>query len=145
MLSFLGASSGIGRELAKELVRLCPNVYLVLSSRRENELHAFAQELQLDSTRYLVLPLDLENHGIGFVSKVNLVLNKFGRIDILINNGGISQRSLIKDTVSKVDVRLININYLGTVTLSKAVLQVLIRLRLVRIYFHFIQYLLAFH
>jgi dehydrogenase/reductase SDR family protein 7B len=65
-----------------------------------------------------------------FKSKFDLVLERFGQIDILINNAGISQRSLIRDTLPKVDASLMNINYLGTITLSKTVLQV-------KIYFDF--------
>ncbi len=120
----IGASSGIGRELAKELVRLSPSTRLVLSARRENELHSLATELNLDSDHCLVLPVDLEIHDCGFQSKVDLVLNRFDHIDVLINNAGISQRSLIKETVYNVDSRLMNINFLGTITLSKAVLSV---------------------
>ena len=121
----LGASSGIGRELAKELARLCPSVSLVLSARREEELKSLAAELNLDPSQYLILPLDLERHQHSFDSKVELVLHRFGHLDVLINNAGISQRSSIKDTVYSVDSRLISINYLGTVTLSKNVLPVM--------------------
>ena len=120
----VGASSGIGRELAKKLVHLCPTVRVVLSARREKELNELAKELQLDFERCLVLPLDLELHHDCFKSKVDLVLERFGRIDVLINNAGISQRSLIAETAYKVDARLMHINFLGTVTLSKRVLQV---------------------
>ena len=120
----LGASSGIGREIAKELARRCPSVSLVLSARRDKELDSLAAELNLDPSRCLVLPLDLERHQQGFDSKLELVLERFGHLDVLINNAGISQRSLIKDTVYTVDSRLISINYLGTVTLSKMVLPV---------------------
>ena len=121
---FIGASSGIGRELAKQLARLSPSTRLILSARREQELRALANELHLDFEHCLVLPLDLELQYDCFKSKVDLVLERFGQIDILINNAGISQRSFIRDTMYKVDSRLMNINYLGTVTLSKTVLQV---------------------
>jgi short-subunit dehydrogenase len=120
----IGASSGIGRELAKELARLSPTTRLVLSARRENELNSLAAELNLDSDRCLILPLDLEIHDCGFTPKVDLILDRFGQIDVLFNNAGISQRGLVKDTLYKVDSRLMNINFLGTVTLSKAVLPV---------------------
>ncbi|MDC1230131.1 SDR family NAD(P)-dependent oxidoreductase, partial [bacterium] len=46
----------------------------------------------------------------------------FGTIDVLINNGGISQRSLIIDTDISVDKKLMDVDYLGTVALSKALL-----------------------
>ena len=45
-----------------------------------------------------------------------------GSIDLLINNGGVSQRSLIAETNFNVYQELININYLGTVALTKALL-----------------------
>jgi NADP-dependent 3-hydroxy acid dehydrogenase YdfG len=121
---FIGASSGIGRELAKQLARLSPSTRIILSARREQELRALADELHLDFEHCLVLPLDLELQYDCFKSKFDLVLERFGQIDILINNAGISQRSFIRDTMYKVDSRLMNINYLGTVTLSKTVLQV---------------------
>lgn len=96
----------------------------MLSSRREHELETLAKELNLDSDRCLVLPLDLEDNQYGFQSKVDCVLDRFEHIDVLINNAGISQRGLVKDTIYKVDSRLMNINYLGTITLTKAVLPV---------------------
>jgi short-subunit dehydrogenase len=123
-IDLLGASSGIGRELAKELVRLSPSTRLVLSSRREHELESLAAELNLDGDHCIVLPLDLEDHQYGFQSKVDYVIDRFGQIDVLINNAGISQRSLVKETLYKVDSRLMNINFLGTVTLTKTVLPV---------------------
>jgi len=123
-LFLIGASSGIGRELAKQLARLSPSTRLILSARREQELRILADELHLDFEHCLVLPLDLEFQYDCFKSKVDLVLERFGQIDVLINNDGISQRSLIRDTIYNVDSRLMNINFLGTITLSKTVLQV---------------------
>ena len=55
-------------------------------------------------------------------SKVTKALSFFGTIDILFNNGGISQRSLAKDTLISVDKKIMDINYLGTVALTKALL-----------------------
>ncbi len=58
----------------------------------------------------------------SFGAKKSEVLKKFGRIDILVNNGGISQRSLAKDTTVEVDRRIMEVNYFGTVALTKTVL-----------------------
>jgi short-subunit dehydrogenase len=100
-------------------------------------LHTLANELHLDFEHCLVLPLDLELQHDCFKSKFDLALGRFGQIDVLINNAGISQRSFIRDTVYNVDSRLMNINFLGTITLSKTVLQV-------RRYFVYIVYKLFF-
>lgn len=121
---FIGASSGIGRELAKQLARISPTTRLIISARREKELRALAEELDLDFEHCLVLPLDLELQYDFFKSKVDLVLERFGHIDVLINSAGISQRSFIRETAYKVDSRLMDVNFLGPVTLSKTVLQV---------------------
>jgi dehydrogenase/reductase SDR family member 7B len=68
-----------------------------------------------------VLPLDLANQS-NFEEKTAEVINKFGRIDILINNGGISQRSLAKETRLEVDRSIMEVNYFGSIALTKAVL-----------------------
>lgn len=119
-----GASSGIGEALAYELAKL--EARLVLSARNENELKRVAAATGLGERDVLVLPLDLEKPD-EFTGKAAQVLNHFGRIDILVNNGGLSQRSLAKDTDWKVDQRLLNVNALGTIALSKAVLPYFIR------------------
>lgn len=112
-----GATSGIGEGLAIKLAK--EGAKLVLSARREDELNRVAKEI--NATDALVLPLDLSEPS-NFMEKKNEVIKKFGRIDILINNGGISQRSLVKDTTVEVDKKIMNVNYIGTVALTKAVL-----------------------
>ena len=52
-------------------------------------------------------------------AKTNEAIQAFGTVDILVNNGGISQRSLAAETSLDVDKRIMNINYLGTVALTK--------------------------
>ena len=51
---------------------------------------------------------------------VEKALAVYGSIDLLINNGGVSQRSLIADTKMEVYQELMDINYMGTVALTKA-------------------------
>lgn len=53
---------------------------------------------------------------------IQKAISFYGTIDILVNNAGISQRSLIKDTQLEVYEQLMDVNYLGTVALSKAIL-----------------------
>ena len=68
-----------------------------------------------------IVPLDLTKFE-ELPKKVDEALGCFGSIDLLINNGGVSQRSLIAETDFNVYKQLMDINYLGTVALSKALL-----------------------
>ncbi len=113
-----GASSGIGEALAYAFAK--QGAKLVLSARRENELQRVKNGCT-GSPDILLLPFDLED-----TSKVDIltqqVIKYFGRIDILINNGGISQRSLTKDTPIELDRKLMEVNYFSYVALTKSLL-----------------------
>jgi short-subunit dehydrogenase len=114
-----GASSGIGEALTRLLAK--EGAKLVLSSRRETELRRVQHASGLSDDHCMILPLDLE-HLDAVETLVKSVENRFGGIDILINNGGISQRSFAKDTPAEIDRRLMEVNFLGPVALTKAVL-----------------------
>lgn len=113
-----GASSGIGKHLAIELAN--QGAKLILSSRNLDALEA-VKNLCKNPENLKLIPLDLEDYN-HLQSKVDEAISIFGTIDILVNNGGISQRSLAKDTSITVDKRLMAINYLGTVALTKLLL-----------------------
>ncbi|MDF0716465.1 SDR family oxidoreductase [Muricauda sp. 334s03] len=113
-----GASSGIGKSLALALSSYSCN--LILSSRREEEL-VKVKVLCGNTDNISILPLDLENHNEMEIL-TQRAISFYGKIDILVNNAGISQRSLIKDTKLEVYEQLMDVNYLGTVALSKAIL-----------------------
>lgn len=114
-----GASSGIGEALAYCLAK--NGAKLILSARRTEELERVKTACQLADNEIFILPLDLEKSA-DFRSKVKEAIAYFGKIDILINNGGVSQRSLAKDTAIEVDRRIMEIDYFGTIALSKALL-----------------------
>jgi len=112
-----GASSGIGEAAAKKFSN--SGYALILSARNEQELHRVKQACAFpDDCRILTLDLASAN----FAEKVATAISFFGQVDILLHNGGISQRSLIKDTLLEVDRRLMEVNYFGTVSLTKAIL-----------------------
>ncbi|MFO7673130.1 MAG: SDR family oxidoreductase [Lutibacter sp.] len=113
-----GASSGIGKSLALTLSK--QQTKLILSSRNEKELNAVKNACE-HPENVQVLTLDLENY-MSLAGKVDEALKLFGGVDVLFNNGGVSQRSLTKDTTIEVDKRLMDVNYLGTVALTKALL-----------------------
>lgn len=113
-----GASSGIGEALAYELARR--GATLVLSARREAELERVRQQCPRAS-EHLIVPLDLAATET-LPAAAATVLERRGHVDILINNGGISQRSTAHETTLDVDRRIMEVNYMGTVALTKAVL-----------------------
>lgn len=119
-----GASSGIGKALAMELAR--QGARLVLSARREAELQAVGESCQLSERDLLILPFDLgdTSNASGLAAQV---VNKFGRIDVLINNGGLSQRAEVLETAEEVERLLMEVNYFGQVNVTKAVLPYMIR------------------
>ena len=118
-----GASSGIGAALARRYHHLGANV--IVSSRRKDRLEALRDELH-DPDRVYPLPLDLEDHG-AVPKAADLALKKWGGIDILINNAGISQRSKVAETDFKVFKKLIDVNFLGLVEVTRAVLPEMIK------------------
>mgnify|MGYP001793906456 FL=1 len=113
-----GASSGIGKALAVALSPL--DCKLILSARRAEKLEETKQACA--HPEYVeILPMDLANHD-NMESLANEAVSKFGTVDVLVNNAGISQRSLIAETDFSVYKTMMDINYLGTVALTKALL-----------------------
>lgn len=119
-----GASSGIGEALANAFA--LEGAKLVLSSRRKEELERVKTALKLTDERVLILPIDLADTSKAS-EYTQHVISKFGRIDILINNGGISQRALTKDTPLDIDRKIMEVNFFGTIALTKSVLPLMLK------------------
>jgi len=115
-----GASSGIGEALVYAFVK--KGARLIISARRKEELERVKGNCPPATQPSIrILPIDL-----GEPSTLKLhteaAIQLFGHIDILINNGGISQRSLAKDTGLDVDRRIMEVDYFGTITITKYLL-----------------------
>ena len=119
-----GASSGIGEALALAFAK--KGARLILSARREQELQRVAKQTALPELDLMILPLDLADTRMASAWAAQ-VMNKFGRIDLLINNGGFSQRSAATATDEQVERQLMEVNYFSAVALSKAVLPYMLR------------------
>jgi len=113
-----GASSGIG----EALVYACSNAgaKLIISSRNRDELYRVKSACK-SPVNIHVLPLDLEQTDT-LTGKAEDAIRIYGHVDILINSGGISQRALALEATLQTEQRLMNVNFWGTVVLSKAVL-----------------------
>ncbi|MGC4040282.1 MAG: SDR family oxidoreductase [Flavobacterium sp.] len=113
-----GASSGIGEALAHQFSK--EHSLLILSSRNEAALLKVRSECAFPD-RVKILPLDLEDLD-SLPKKAATAWELYGSIDVLINNGGISQRSLALETNLSTEQKIMNIDFWGTTVLSKAVL-----------------------
>lgn len=122
-----GASSGIGEAIALELSRY-KNVKLVLSARRADALQRVATQTGLPASDVLVLPLDMTATET-LPAHVEAVRQRFGRIDYVFQNAGISQRSTVVDTDFSVYQRIMDVNFFGVVALTKAILPIMLAQR----------------
>jgi short-subunit dehydrogenase len=113
-----GASSGIGEALVKEYAK--DGNRLILSSRKKEALEKLKNNSPSPENIF-VLPLDLTAPET-FEEACRLAIGAFGKVDVLVNNGGISQRSLASETQIEVDRKIMEVNYFGTIGLSKALL-----------------------
>ena len=117
-----GASSGIGEALAYEWSKLGARV--ILSARRESELER-VKAACAHSDRCTIAPLDLSRQE-DIEATADRMLQQFGAIDILVNNGGISQRSLVIETDVAVDRRIMEVDYFSGVVLTKKLLPAMV-------------------
>jgi short-subunit dehydrogenase len=116
-----GASAGIGEQLSIQLSQL--GAKLILSARREEELKKVASKC-VNSESILILPIDLakiENTD----SYIKEIVAKHNTIDILINNAGVSQKSMALQTAISIDRMFMEVNFMSGVMLTKAVLPIM--------------------
>jgi dehydrogenase/reductase SDR family member 7B len=114
-----GASSGIGEHLAAAFAR--EGARVIISSHEQEELERVKAKLRPVSDDVHVVVFNLGDPE-AVESAANHVLKTFGGVDVLMNNGGISQRALASETPVAIDRRIMEIDYFAGVILAKAVL-----------------------
>ncbi|XP_022093555.1 dehydrogenase/reductase SDR family protein 7-like isoform X2 [Acanthaster planci] len=119
-----GASSGVGEACAHAFYRVGSKV--ILCARRIKELERVKNDLsslKLTTPTHppCILPLDLEDLE-GIPKKAQEALALHGRVDILINNGGMTSKGAVEDTEMSVHQKVMTINYFGSVALTKELL-----------------------
>ncbi len=115
-----GASSGIGRAAANRWAELGARV--ILSSRTKSALQEVVEKwTAIQQAQSLILPLDLSQSDES-EEHVAQALRWAGTIDVMVHCGGISQRSTVLETDLAVDRHVMEVNYFGTLALTKALL-----------------------
>ena len=117
-----GASSGIGKALATELAK--KGAFLVLGARRFDRLEQLQQELSPAKVLCCRTDVSKENDCRQLIEQA---VARFGRIDVLINNAGISMRAVFEDLELDVMKQLIDVNFWGTVYCTKYALPHLLK------------------
>lgn len=119
-----GASSGIGEALAYGFMK--EGAKVIISSNLEKELNN-VRDNSLKIGAVCVAKLFDLTKADEINQVVDEVIKEFGTVDILINNGGISQRSLAYETPVDLDRKIMEIDYFGAITLTKSLLPHMIK------------------
>lgn len=119
-----GASSGIGKAVAIELSK--EKAHLILSGRNRESLLEVAAECQKNGSSTEIVPFDLgDEKSVEVASSEVLAITD--KIDCMYHFGGISQRSFVSETPLFVDRQIFEVNFFGTIALTKAVLPLMIK------------------
>ncbi|HJP04310.1 MAG: short-chain dehydrogenase [Chromatiales bacterium] len=114
-----GASSGVGEGIAKVFHREGANI--IISARREAELERVKADCDSGAGGVKVVPFDITD-ARQREAAAGQVLADNTRLDGLVNNAGIGQRALVKDTHLDVDRRVMEVDYFAPIALTKLVL-----------------------
>ncbi len=118
-----GASSGIGEDLAIELSKYHNNI--IITGRKTEILKKNEEKCKKNGSNCFSVIMDLENSE-SIENAANFISEKFNKIDLLINNAGISQRSLVRETEMSTFRKIMEINFFGTIFFTKLLLKKLL-------------------
>jgi len=112
-----GATSGIGKAITLQLAK--EGAKLIIADRREEDLLVVKEECLKYTPFCETITFDLSNPN-EVTSAAAAILEKYGPIYLLINNGGISQRSLAHETPIEIDRKIMEIDFFSYIILTKA-------------------------
>jgi len=113
-----GASSGIGEALSHALV--AAGARIIISSRNEAELER-VKASSSDPQKVRIIPVDLQDSA-ALEEKTRLAWSAYGHIDIMVHNGGISQRSYVRETSMSVHRKVMEVDYFSYVEITRQLL-----------------------
>jgi len=119
-----GASSGIGEQLAYTCAKR--GAKLILSSNQLKELNTVKENSEKLGAECYAVPFDLSNPK-EVEETAQQILNEHAIVDVLINNGGISQRANTLETSIETVRKIMEINFFSAVILSKSVVPAMIK------------------
>ena len=112
-----GGSIGLGRQMAEGLAEMGAN--LVLCARKKERCEQAAEELRALGVQTLALGCDVKDKA-AIQEVVDATLAKFGRIDILINNAGVSWAAPVEEMTLEQWDKVLSTNLTGTFLFSQA-------------------------
>lgn len=119
-----GASSGIGKALAWESMKGKNNI--VIAARNSEKLSDLARTIDKSGVDVIAIPTDISKEE-NCKSLIDQTIERFGRIDVLINNAGISMRAIFDETSLDVIRQLMDVNFWGSVYCTRYALPHLLK------------------
>ena len=115
-----GGSNGIGRACAEKFSKAGASIFIIYSNDDKNALKV-KDNIESSGGYCSIIKGDVSDH-IFCEKAAKEIINKFGKIDILINNAGISKISMLMDTSWEEIDRIIRVNLFGVINMTKVVL-----------------------
>ncbi|MBD1845097.1 SDR family oxidoreductase [Cyanobacteria bacterium FACHB-63] len=119
-----GASAGIGAALAQTLADLLPNVRLILAARSIDKLEKIADRIRQSGVEVLVVATDMGQPD-QVQALADIAIEKFGRVDVLVNNAGYGQMGPVELIPIESVQRQFQVNVIGAIGLIQALIPVM--------------------